>query len=137
MPRSSSSAEACHAEGVQLEVVGDVLEVDLGWRDGLLALRRRLSVPVRSVRGVAAAPSASVPRTGLRFPGTGAPGVRIGSFGFGAQRDFWCVRRASQLLVVELEPGEPYRRLVLEVDDPHGEALRLRPVLGAWTGTFR
>ena len=114
-----------------------VLEIDLGWRDGLLAVRRRLSVPVRSIRGVAAAPRASVPRTGLRFPGTGAPGIRMGSFGFGAERDFWCVRRADSLLVVELEPGEPYRRLVLQVDDPHAEALRLRPTCGAYTGTFR
>jgi hypothetical protein len=46
------------------------------------------------------------------------------------------VRNADHLLVVELEPGEPYRRIVLELPDPHAEALRLRPLLGAFTGTF-
>ena len=122
---------------MQIEVVGDVLEIDLGRRDGFFALRGHLSVPLRSIQGVAAAPSTSVPRTGLRFPGTAAPGIRMGSFGFGAERDFWCVRRAPEVLVVELEPGEPYRRLVLEVEDAHAEALRLRPACGAWTGTFR
>jgi hypothetical protein len=40
------------------------------------------------------------------------------------------------VLVIELQRGEPYRRVVLEVPDPRAEALRLRPALGTYTGSF-
>jgi hypothetical protein len=59
-----------------------------------------------------------------------------GSYGTGDKRDFWLVRKADELLVIELRPGAAYRRIVLEVSDPHAEALRLRPELGAYAGTF-
>ena len=122
---------------VTLTLDGDTLCVRLGTKDALLALRRELLIPVTSVKGVAVAPRRLVPQTGLRLPGTSLPGViRAGSYGTGERRDFWLVRRAAQLLVIELEPGQPYRRLVLEVPDPHAEALRLRPALGTYAGTF-
>ena len=46
------------------------------------------------------------------------------------------MRKAQQVLVAELAPGAAYRRIVLEVPDPHAEALRLRPLVGSYTGTF-
>lgn len=96
-----------------------------------------MTIPVASVAGVAVAPRRLVPQTGFRLPGTGIPGVlRAGSYGTGARRDFWLVRRADLVLVIELHPGGRYRRLVLEVPDPHAEALRLRPHLGSYTGLF-
>jgi hypothetical protein len=122
----------------ELEVRNGELVVTLPWPDAALALRRRFRLPLGAVQGVAVAPRASVPATGLRWPGTGLPGViRAGSYGFGAQRDFWFVRRATTLLVVVLKPGQPYRRLVLEVAVPLEVALRLRPDVGAYAGAFR
>jgi hypothetical protein len=122
---------------VELVMDGDVLRIRIKGKDAIYSLRRSLVLPVASIKGIAVAPSHLVPRTGLRLPGTSVPGViRAGSYGTGPTRDFWLVRRAEQLLVLELEPGAPYRRVVLEVPDPHGEVLRLRPVLGAYTGTF-
>jgi hypothetical protein len=122
---------------IRLEVVGDNLVVRISGKDALYTLSRGMEIPLRSIQGIAVAPSASVPRSGLRLPGTGIPGVlRAGSYGTGARRDFWLVRRADQLLVIELQPGEPYRRLVLEVPDPRADCLRLRPMTGAYSGTF-
>jgi hypothetical protein len=122
---------------IRLEVVGDNFVVRLSGKDVLYAITRGMTIPISAIRGVAVAPTQSVPRTGMRLPGTGIPGVlRAGSYGTGSSRDFWLVRRPREVLVVELEPGEPYRRLVLEVPDPRAQCLRLRPLLGAYAGTF-
>ena len=48
--------------------------------------------------------------------------IRAGYYGTGAQRDFWLTRRAEEVLVIELEPGERLRKPVLEVPDPRGTA---------------
>jgi hypothetical protein len=123
--------------GVRLDVEGESLVVRITGKDALYSLRRTLRLPLGVVTGVAAAPRKAVPQTGMRLLGTGIPGViRAGSYGTGSARDFWLVRRAKQVLVIELEPGAPYRRIVLEVPDASAEAIRLRPLLGAYTGTF-
>jgi hypothetical protein len=122
---------------VSLVVEGDRLVVTMTGAAAALSLRRRIDLPVAAIQGIAVAPRRMVPQTGLRLPGTGIPGaLRAGSYGTGSTRDFWLVRRADFVLVVELEPGAEYRRLVLELPDPHAEALRLRPVLGSYTGSF-
>jgi hypothetical protein len=122
---------------LSIDVEDGALCIRMHGADGFLSLRRQLCVPLAEVEGVAVAPRRLVPATGLRFPGTSFPGViRAGSYGVGATRDFWLVRKAQQVLVFELAPGATYRRIVLEVPDPHAEALRLRPLVGAYTGTF-
>jgi hypothetical protein len=122
---------------IDLAVVDDALRVRISGWDAVWSLCRGMTIPLASIRGIAVAPRAKVPATGLRLPGTGVPGViRAGSYGTGATRDFWLVRRAGEVLVIELEPGEPYRRIVLELPDPHEVCLRLRPRTGAYTGTF-
>ncbi len=117
---------------IELDLQDDQLVVRLSGAQMVLALCRTLRFPVVAVTGICAAPRKQVPATGLRLPGTSIPGrIRAGSFGRGAQRDFWCVARAEQVLVVQLEQGQPYRRLILEVPDAHAEAVRLRPTLGS------
>lgn len=118
-------------------IEGAELLVEIRGLDRVLALKRSLRFPVAGVRGVAVTDRDVVPRTGLRLPGTSRPGViRAGSYGTGAARDFWLVRRAPQVLVIELEAGQPYRRVVLELDDPQAVALALRATLGPVSGTF-
>jgi hypothetical protein len=122
---------------VELEVVAQELVLRIYGRDAFYALSRGMTIPLASVQGIAVAPQGSVPRTGLRLPGTSLPGrLRAGSYGSRPRRDFWLVRTTDTVLVVELQPGEPYRRLVLEVPDPRALCLRLRPKTGAYTGTF-
>jgi hypothetical protein len=130
-------AGARTASPIELTVDGAALRIRIRGKDALYALSRGMTIPLSSVEGVSVAPTQTVPRTGLRLPGTGIPGVlRAGSFGTGSRRDFWLVRRAPEVLVIELQRGEPYRRVVLEVPDPRAEALRLRPALGTYTGSF-
>jgi hypothetical protein len=122
---------------LHLDIEGDELVLRItGW-DALFALSRGMRIPVMEIAGVAVFPRRLVPATGWRLPGTSLPGViRFGSYGTGSERDFWMVRKAEQVLVIQLQPGAAYRRLVLEVADPHAEALRLRPTVGAYTGTL-
>jgi hypothetical protein len=122
---------------VDITVKDDAVRIRPGRLDGVLALRKQLRFPLNQVQGVAAVARQQVPATGVRLPGTSFPGlIRCGSFGTGAGRDFWLVRRPNEVLVIQLAPGAAYRRIVLEVPDPHAEALRLQPLLGAYTGTF-
>jgi hypothetical protein len=122
---------------LSVDVEGDCLVVRIGGWDAVFALCRTLRLPLASIEGVAVAPRHLVPQTGLRLPGTSIPGIlRAGFYGRGRDRDFWLVRRASQVLVIELVPGAAYRRVVLELPDPRADALRLRPAAGAYTGTF-
>ena len=43
--------------------------------------------------------------------------------------EFWCVRRAEWLLLVEGRSGARYDRMVLEVADPHADALLIEKAL--------
>jgi len=118
---------------VEIAVQDDQLIVRmLGW-DVVYCCRRRVVIPVAAVAGVCVAPRDDVPAEGLRMPGASIRGViRAGSFGSGDQRDFWDVRRAAQVLVIQLKPGAAeFRRIVVEVPDAHSEMMRLRPILGA------
>lgn len=126
-----------HASPIDVAVVNDRLVVRISGKDALYALSRGMTIPLSGIQGVAVAPRRKVPATGLRLPGTGVPGVlRAGSFGTGARRDFWLVRRAEEVLVVELQPGQPYRRLVLEVPDAHAVSLGISPLTGVYKGAF-
>ena len=117
---------------VQVAIEGGDLLVTLRGLDRVLAMKGSLRFPLARVRGVAVSDRKLVPHTGFRLPGTSLPGViRAGSYGTGAARDFWLVRRAAEVLVIELEPGQPYRRLILELDDPQAVALALRPTVGS------
>ena len=118
---------------VTITVADDQLTVRMGGWDIVYCCRREVCVPLSAVEGVCVARRDAVPAQGLRLPGTGIPGViRAGSFGSADERDFWDVRRAEQVLVIQMRPGmAEYRRIVVEVQDPHAEMLRLRPVVGA------
>lgn len=108
-----------------IELDGDDLVVRFSGLDVVYALRRRVRVPRTAVVSAEAGPPP--PRRGLRAPGTHVPGVL--SFGtwrgrFG--KDLWGVRRADRVLVVELDGGADFERLVLEVDDPDAAAAVLQ-----------
>lgn len=118
---------------IEIAVDGGDLVVRPRGLDVLWTLHGCLRVPLGQVRGVAVAPLAQVPREGLRLPGSALPGViRAGSFGLPPRRDFWDVRRANEILWLDLAPeaGAPYRRLILQVDDPRRTAHQLRPLIG-------
>lgn len=120
---------------IVIDIDGQNLVVQITGRDAIYAMSRGWTLPLDCIRGITVVPAHQVPQQGLRWPGTGIPGaLRAGSYGFGDRRDFWLVRKAPELLVIELWPGEPYRRIILEVPEVREEALRLRPSTGVYTG---
>jgi hypothetical protein len=118
---------------VEIAVEGDQLVVRMRGLDVVYCCRRQLVEPLAAVAGVCVARRDSLPTGGLRLPGTAIPGViRAGSYGTGDDRDFWDVRRSAEVLVIQMTPGAAeYRRIIVEVPDPHSEMIRLRPTLGA------
>ena len=112
---------------VELAIEDGTLIVRLGKRDATFAFRRRVAIPLAQISGVATAARTSVPRHGLRLPGTEIPGfIRAGSYGRGTKREFWDVRKGETVLVIDTAGAASYARLVLEVDDPAGTAAWLR-----------
>src|SRR5437868_15152346 len=92
------------ASGMTVDVDGEALVLRLRGRDAFFALRRQLRVPVSGVAGVSVAPQHRVPRAGMGLRSTTLPGVlRAGTFGGRTGREFWLVRQADYLLVIELE----------------------------------
>lgn len=112
---------------MRAEVTGGALRIELSRAEQMLGLRRSFAVPLGQVRSARVEPRREVQhRRGLRAPGTEVPGrIAIGTWRGHGRRDFWNVRRADRVLVVELE-GNRFDRLVLEVDDPD----RLAGLLG-------
>ena len=111
---------------IRLRVADDVLELRLGLVDALFALRRSITVAIHDVTAVLVQPHVTDPPS-IRFPGTSLPGlIHAGAYRIGDDEEFWNVRRARVFLAVHLAHGAPYRKLVLEVDDPRRAAADLR-----------
>lgn len=101
-----------------VSVDGRSLEVRLTGMRKIWTFRRRISVPLSNVRGVTADPGIVRDSKGWRAPGTHIPGVSVaGTFHQDGDRIFWDVKRPEKAIVIELT-GEPFQRLVLEVEDP-------------------
>lgn len=117
--------------GVQLRVTEDAVVVRLTGGDLLCACRRGVHLPMSRVLGARAmarrdAVTAS-PR--IHLPGLSVPGLwRAGCYGVGERRQLWAVHSGQQLLAIYLR-GDPYHRVVVEVDDPAGVSRAINEVL--------
>lgn len=89
-------------------------------RDRVYAFRGGLFLPIDRVLGARTlgrrdAVTAS-PR--VHLPGISVPGMlRAGTYGVGERRQLWMVHAATTLLAIYLR-GEPFHRVVVEVEDP-------------------
>jgi hypothetical protein len=115
---------------VQVTVLEDALLVEPEGLDVLWTVRRRVTIPIDKVESVRVGSRNEAPRLGIRLPGAYFPGIiTAGSYGTGAKRTFWDVRRAQLLLLIACKPGAEYKMVVLEVRDPHAVAQRAQTVL--------
>jgi hypothetical protein len=84
----------------------------------LWAFKNRLEVPREDITGARHDPDAAKGWKGLRAPGTHVPGlITSGTYYLEGDRIFWDVRRAENVVVVDLE-DQRYKQLVIEVEDP-------------------
>jgi hypothetical protein len=94
----------------------------------LWALHSGVDVPLDHVVDVGVSDRKAVLR-GFRAPGTHVPGfMTAGTYRSRGEKDLWMVGRAQRVLVIELA-GEPYRHLVVQVEDPEAGVEALRAAL--------
>lgn len=89
------------------------------------ALSKGLECPVTNITDVGVSERKGLVRK-WKTLGTHLPGVMTaGTFRSHGDKDLWMVGRAKEVLVIELH-DQPYRHLIVQVEDPHAavEALR-------------
>lgn len=113
---------------IDIEVSGDLVVVSLTGKDRLFAFKRRLNIPAEKIGSVEVLPKSEVPPgkgIWLRLPGSYIPGVlHHGSYGFGANREFWAVSRQEEVVVITIHDWD-YRRVVLGTGNPAMDTMRL------------
>lgn len=111
--------------GIAVELASHEVQVRLSPIGRVLAVKRRLEIPLDLVSGAAAMDRGAVPPgdgTWLRAPGTHIPGlIRYGSYGRSPHREFWAVTRQRRVLVITVDEWD-YLRVVLGMKDPDGPA---------------
>ncbi len=117
-------------------VTESTLEVRLTGLDVLWGFRRRLVVPLASVRGATADPGAAAEPKGVRSPGLHLPGVAaVGTFHRGGDKTLYAVRSGRRTVVVQLAPGPEtsgFTRAVVEVADPRATVDAVTRALTRW-----
>lgn len=113
---------------IDIEVGKALVVVNLTGADRVFALKNGLEIPAQRISSVDVMPRGTVPPgsgTWIRYPGTYIPGlIRHGSYGLGANREFWAVFRQDDVLVISVDDWD-YRRLVLGTGNPAMDAMRL------------
>ncbi|HVF75233.1 MAG TPA: hypothetical protein VM938_09290 [Acidimicrobiales bacterium] len=108
-----------------LAVEDDDLVVRFSGLEAAYALRRTVRIPRTAVVSAAVGPPPK--RRGLRAPGAHLPGrLSFGTWRGRFGKDLWGVHRGERVVVIELDGGAAFERLVLEVDDPGGVVAALR-----------
>ena len=106
--------------GVHTRVTEQGVLLRFSGRDRVYAFRAGLFLPMDRVLGARTLGSrdAVVASPRVHLPGISVPGLlRAGTYGVGERRQLWMVHAATTLLAIYLR-GEPYHRVVVEVDDP-------------------
>lgn len=120
---------------VEITIQGSAAVFDVEGLDKLWALKSRLEIQLRHIRGVRIDPAiARAWWVGLRMPGTHVPGViTAGTFYQHGQRIFWDVHDPERTIVIELA-DERYNELIVEVADPEATVTRLNDARRSGSG---
>ena len=104
-----------------LRVDGESLTVHLSWLEKFGALRGDLRVPLSSVTSMTAVVDPRRQLRGFRAPGTGGPGIALGTWRWKRYRDFVAVYGNEHGVVIGLS-SELFSRIILSAKDP-GEVI--------------
>ncbi len=102
----------------------ETLTVTLSRAERVLGLLRDLEVPLSAVQAVEVVPDGLAAARGLRAPGLGLPGRRIGTWRGREGTTLVSVRRGRPAVRVRLA-GQRFDTLLLDVDDPAALAAAL------------
>ncbi len=106
---------------VEVEVDGDVLDIQVQGAHKLWALKSSLRIPLSDVRSVRMDPQrASSAWPGFRIPGTHIPFVYTAGTYYQSdfRPDFWSVRHPEKAIVIQCAPDAAYDEIIVEVEDP-------------------
>lgn len=103
------------------------LDVRFTTLEKVLGLVRDRSFPLDAVTAVETTQDPMGAVRGLRAPGLGLPGVKVGTWR-GRGRTLVAARRGTPAVLVSLQ-GQDYERLVISTDDAETVAASLRPAL--------
>jgi hypothetical protein len=119
----------------KVEINGDT-ENQVSGVDRILALKSTVAVPLTHVSAIDQdVEEASVVFHGLKFPGTGIPGVvTAGSFLRQGEWTFWDVHDPAKAVIIRLH-DEHCSRLVIGVDDPAATAELVQAAVAAKPST--
>jgi hypothetical protein len=117
---------------VDITIEGERAIFEVQGMDKLWSLRSRLEIPVAHITGVEVnTDQVNQWWPGLKVMGTGVPGLfNAGTFYHHGELVFWDVRHPASTIIVSLD-HERYRKLIIEVEDPHAVAARLQALLKA------
>ncbi|NNC29319.1 hypothetical protein [Longimicrobium terrae] len=104
---------------VEITIRDDKLIVRVMGLNVLLAMRRRLIIPLASVTEIREEPNVSLWNVrGFRLPGTFVPGLIVaGTYVSPGYSAFWDVSRPARAIVIELDGGA-YQKLIVDVEHP-------------------
>ena len=108
-----------------IHVSGDTLRVEFSPAEKVFGLVRDRSFPTSSVTAVETTADALSAVRGLRAPGLGLPGLKVGTWR-GRGKALVSARRGTPAVVVTLQ-GQAYERLVISTADAEVAAAALRP----------
>jgi hypothetical protein len=102
----------------EIRIEGDGLVLAMTLVERLEGLRKRILLPLESIKEVRAVTNPWRELRGIRAPGMGLPrvfavGTRRGSFG----KDFACVHGHGEAVVVDLCDEAEFHRLVVTTED--------------------
>lgn len=110
---------------LRIDVEGDEVVVRLSGWSRVWALSGGIRIPLAEITSAAVLPRRDVRAPYFRSRGSNVPGVitagRLWSRKGG--REFWFTRRGDRALVIATTGR--YRRVVLETEDPDGDAARI------------
>lgn len=111
-----------------VRIDGDELVVELRRDERFWGLLGNLRVPLSSVTDVEVVPNGRAAVRGLRAPGLRGPQRLIGTWRARGDKQYVCVRRGQPAIKVTLD-GQPYRTVLIGLDDAAAVAAELRAAL--------
>ena len=116
---------------VEVSIEGDLVHFDVKGFDKFWALKKRLTIPLAHIRAIQVEPKAARGWWhGLRLMGSNIPGIlTAGTFYQQGELVFYDVHDPERTVVLELE-HETYKKLIVEVDDPHATRKVIEEAIG-------
>ena len=122
---------------VEIQVDGDVIDIQVQGAHKLWARKSSLRVPLADVRSVRQDPDrASSAWPGFKIPGTHLPFFYTAGTYYQSdfRPDFWSVRHPEKAIVIQCTSDAAYDEIIVEVEDPAATVAMIDAALARRSG---